>query len=367
MADIVIPSSHIYEMENPKILNNLIKNVSFVESTYVVSSADLYKANEFSTTQAHYTTYFSDWAIDGKFTRYRYAIVADYQTTKIFISSQHSLLYETLTPYLTITTSGNVVENIIEEKRKLSRKTMDYTIDESTIPKPFQLETTDFGKFCNTLIRTKMAYTLETVDLYSVYINITFLNSIESYLQTNHGYMTEDGMVWEEDFSNEKVDVNPIIIQKNLDVKSNYNSTTSETITVGSKGNSFKLYGNELLQSNTKKYKSASDETGEKIANFLSNKILSKYANGKECAVLLCSIGDYYDVNGQKQISASDNSFLPMTFKIGDNVIPYVFSSSGKDRPMSKNRDGTSKRFRVVGMKIFYDGAVWQEISLQER
>ena len=55
-----------------------------------------------------------------------------------------------------------------------------------------------------------------------------------------------------------------------------------------------------------------------------------------------------------------------MSFKMYDQVIPMVYGADGKDRPMSKNQDGSPKVFQVLGSKIYYDGAVWQELSLQE-
>lgn len=56
----------------------------------------------------------------------------------------------------------------------------------------------------------------------------------------------------------------------------------------------------------------------------------------------------------------------PMGFNISDIVIPMAFGADGQDRPMSLNQDGTPKTFQVVGVRVFYDGAVWQELSLQE-
>ena len=54
-----------------------------------------------------------------------------------------------------------------------------------------------------------------------------------------------------------------------------------------------------------------------------------------------------------------------MTFKIGDRVIPQIFTASG-DQPMSKNSDGTPKVFKVLGVNIINNGALWQELTLQE-
>lgn len=53
-------------------------------------------------------------------------------------------------------------------------------------------------------------------------------------------------------------------------------------------------------------------------------------------------------------------------FNIGDVVIPMVYGANGVDKPMSKYKDGTPKKFKVLGTRIFYDGAVWQELTLQE-
>ena len=100
---------------------------------------------------------------------------------------------------------------------------------------------------------------------------------------------------------------------------------------------------------------------------FIQNKYAqtqNSYKHGKETATIRCSISDYYD-NGEKSI-AIDNSTGKMSFDIGDQVIPMVYGADGKDRPMSTYKDGSSKVFEVLGVKKFYDGAVWQELSLQE-
>jgi hypothetical protein len=57
---------------------------------------------------------------------------------------------------------------------------------------------------------------------------------------------------------------------------------------------------------------------------------------------------------------------LKMSFDIGDIVIPMVFGVDGNDRPMSLYNNGNPKKFQVLGKKMFYDGAVWQGLSLQE-
>lgn len=82
---------------------------------------------------------------------------------------------------------------------------------------------------------------------------------------------------------------------------------------------------------------------------------------GKETATLLCDISDYYDESGEKVIDITTNK---MSFRLHDEVIPYVYGADGKDKPMSKKQDGSAKVFEVVGSNIIYDGAVWQEFDI---
>ena len=58
--------------------------------------------------------------------------------------------------------------------------------------------------------------------------------------------------------------------------------------------------------------------------------------------------------------------WVKMAFAQYDKVIPMVYGADGVDRPMSLKLDGSPKVFTVLGTKIFYDGAIFQEISLQE-
>lgn len=82
----------------------------------------------------------------------------------------------------------------------------------------------------------------------------------------------------------------------------------------------------------------------------ICQKIIENYKNGKETAVIRCSVTEDLSV-----------------FEIGDEVIPMVYGADGVDRPMSRYKDGTQKVFNVVGTKFIYDGAVWQELTLQEK
>lgn len=94
--------------------------------------------------------------------------------------------------------------------------------------------------------------------------------------------------------------------------------------------------------------------------------IADKYKKGKETATILCSISDYYDDNDNKVISVDDDEIGKMCFDIYDEVIPYKMDYRGQDVPMSRYQNGDPKVFKVLATKIYYDGAVWQELSLQE-
>jgi hypothetical protein len=94
------------------------------------------------------------------------------------------------------------------------------------------------------------------------------------------------------------------------------------------------------------------------------NKIVKTYNKGKQTAKILCSIGEYYDSDGKKVISTLTSE--KMSFNLYDEVVPMVKNSLGFDEPMSLNDDGNYNIFSVLGSKIYFDGAVWQELSLQE-
>jgi hypothetical protein len=129
------------------------------------------------------------------------------------------------------------------------------------------------------------------------------------------------------------------------------------SFTYGSGNKPLSLNGNELLQDNGK--------VGNKsLSQHLADNILQQYGNGKETATILCSISDYYDENDSKVISTQTSD--KMLFAIYDEVIPTIKNEYGKDVPLSLNSNDEAKTFLVLGTRVFYDGAVWQELSLQE-
>jgi hypothetical protein len=92
----------------------------------------------------------------------------------------------------------------------------------------------------------------------------------------------------------------------------------------------------------------------------------SKYSRGIISMELLCSIDNYYDYETNEVKISVDNNLLPMVFRKHDEVVPMFFNAEGNEVPLSLNKDGSPKKFLIVGTEKYYDGAVWQKISLQE-
>lgn len=120
----------------------------------------------------------------------------------------------------------------------------------------------------------------------------------------------------------------------------------------------FSIDNNELLQT-------SNVYSGQNAIQKAFGKTLSQYINGKETAVIRCSISEYKDEN--RIVKIDPKTSTKMMFAIGDEVIPMVYTANGIDRPMSIYKDGSKKVFRVVGMNPYYDGAVWQELTIQEK
>lgn len=62
----------------------------------------------------------------------------------------------------------------------------------------------------------------------------------------------------------------------------------------------------------------------------------------------------------------TEHDTLPSVFNLYDKVVPMVYTSEGTDKPMSTYTDGSPKVFQVVGNRLIYDGAVWQELTMIE-
>jgi hypothetical protein len=136
------------------------------------------------------------------------------------------------------------------------------------------------------------------------------------------------------------------------------NITNNETQVSSDSGDEvIKLSNNELLQSTN---------TPSPTDNSLYKKTVNEYLLGKETATIICSISDYYD-DVKELIISKDGTTKKMCFELYDEVCPMKMTIQGQDSPMSFKANGNAKTFVVLGSRIYYDGAIWQELSLQEK
>lgn len=136
--------------------------------------------------------------------------------------------------------------------------------------------------------------------------------------------------------------------------------------------NAFIIGENNELMQNAAYYKY---ETGkESVTTYLAENfktILDDYKNGKKKLHLLCDISNYYyydDSKPDKKGSiAISRDYTRLTFQEYDEVIPMIKKADGTSVPLDKNEDGTPMVFVVLSVRVFYDGAVWQELTLQQK
>lgn len=75
---------------------------------------------------------------------------------------------------------------------------------------------------------------------------------------------------------------------------------------------------------------------------------------------------EYIGTTNWKLVIDPQTGMRPLTFQIGDMVIPYIMGADGNDKPMSFYSDKTPKWFKVIGKGIIADGQIMQELTLQE-
>jgi hypothetical protein len=149
------------------------------------------------------------------------------------------------------------------------------------------------------------------------------------------------------------------LISLKIQLEGEYIETNDVSYKYGEEGSidNFSIYGGDFVQS-------TNYLDGQKDKNY-SESILSNYVNawkdGKETATLSCSIGDYYDDYGDKVIFETGDKVI---FETNDQVIPFYSSPQG-EIPISMSND-MPKVFYVLKSRVYYDGVVRQELSLQE-
>ena len=205
--------------------------------------------------------------------------------------------------------------------------------------------------------------TIDNIDYYK--LDLKVLCGVEYDILAGHGFYFRDETNSAEIWGMKGVNYKYVSKQIEITVYGNTIGIDLVDKTVYINGETQKkvhsIDGNELMQ--TTNYIKDTYGNANAIEKMYGDTQLA-YSRGKETATIRCSISDYYEENGEKAISI-DKSTGRMSFKLYDQVIPMVYTNDG-DVPMSLCKDGTPKVFQVLGSKIYYDGAVWQELSLQE-
>ena len=351
---IIIPSKNIYQKDNKKIIDNAIANVSFNESIYNRNIIEMYSQANASnlSTKSHTQTYIGEWGTGGEAKRVRFELDCIYHLYTFTATASEAIRDDEIRLLSYITTQGNTQEENFDNYEYLVKnQDVDYTIENIPLPIPASTDYSEIAQFCNEKIKEKLVFEFENVTDYRASVALSYLKSVNVYLVEE----TLLNGVWGSTTRNH-IAVDPSVTVLALSLFLNYSQTTQTAKTIGRTGLTHALSDNELLQNKTL-------VNGKKASEFISNAILTSYKNGKETATLLCDISNYYDENGNKVISIDGEN---MSFRLYDEVIPMVFNYDGQDIPMSKRKDGSTKTFIVVGSNIFYDGAVWQELSLQE-
>lgn len=385
---IIIPSKHIYEIKNNKIIENRINKVEvnatqvkpFNEFDTVVYSENV-DINQNSIVESEETPRL---AIDTQLgaNAYHYAYVyfrneVKYLKHTITLPKVSNNKRVTTLKKVEVSVFGNVTTakttgqmlvssnlnftlgSINQTARNEKEKTFDWELPETFtstyngIPRANASVTGYSDESSYSFTETDNTYEIELTTLVS-YTKETLLGN--GQVKPVDGYNTS--VAGEGEYAYYEP------IQLRISV---YGNTTGieldETNLVFGQGEKtdFSVSNNELLQtSNYRKFVDIPNSIEYNIGN-----TMTEYSRGKECATILCSISDYYNEQGLKAIDITDEQ--SMLFKEFDEVTPYIYNARGKDEPMSVNKENVPKTFVVVGVEPFYDGAVWQRLYLVER
>lgn len=403
---IKIPSSNIYEIKHSPIRNNIIDNVeigekkcqlvtgyhdivynnNFASPTTKTNTTDLYKSLTFITGENYYIAvqqgtlelgYTLNLNISFPRNQNKKRITSIYD--KVDKQGRTNIGYTINYEQKTYDTNGNITLTL-----KTSNKTISTTNITRTTPTNIEIangsgiisdddyviyteeleanissgKTITYKTTCSLKNQSTIPTATVTLneDTYTVTLNV--LSYIrKEYLRIGKFY------TWL-DYQNDKTLTYDMkgkgeeLIPKSIDITI-YGDTINLNIEdivekINNKDNRYSIDANELIQT----------------TNIVSpknsyNDLIDNYKDGKETAVIRCSISDYKDDSGVKVIDITTAD--KMCFEIGDEVIPMVYTANGVDMPMSTNRAGNAKVFIVIGKKPYYDGAVWQELTIQEK
>lgn len=409
---ILIPSKNIYEKQNPKVSDNVIERIE-------VGAVEVVPNNEYETpvynesiTSVSYTTKESHNSTYKKYTYDEEDSAAEYEDyigiyagitakyTNIDISipklSNNKLISNLLLKkdneskiginlicevrHYSVTADYDTATNTISNIQKTENEEKRETKNIVNIQEIFSKQNGEKGYLYFSKSEKKYGVSGGTV---SIETNIKDNNNILTigYTDENDSYEIKglnilsgatglglSGHSGDYDYillTGDEVDYTPIQVEITIYGNKIGIDLTDKTVYIPETDKTSKkvhsVDGNELMQ--TSNYYQSTD-TNAITRAFTETQ--TDYAKGNETATIRCSISDYYDFNSGDKVLSIDNSTGKMSFKMYDRVIPMVYGADGKDRPMSSYQDGKGKVFQVLGSKIYYDGAVWQELSLQE-
>lgn len=350
---IIIPSDKIYSKNNDKILNNKIKGVTYTDINYSVRDTEITTFGQLSDFNRQQTVYKEgNWVYNG--TKRKKVIFN--ATTRGYQGQKTVDANTTLNNYSlsSLWVSGSMTWTNNSGWSDFSipmTKQDDFT--GIILPNPEAGE-----EILSTFVQIA-SYHLMDVTSFSGLIDSNYYDMI--YIQSPTKITlqtTEEELIngtWQ-DLTTETIFEDSISAPTDVKV---FQTVADSNTTIKYNGDeaNYTLDQNDFLLSDTK-------INGVSIGQYISDKVIEKYANGKETAEIVCSISDYYDISGAEIISVSKEG-LKFHFDIYDEVLPLIHTPNG-EVPMSITADGLAKTFYVLGMEIYYDGAVWQKLHLQE-
>lgn len=165
--------------------------------------------------------------------------------------------------------------------------------------------------------------------------------------------------------------IDEYILQEVVSIEGQYyekgdNTTAVYDDSITAAQNILKLPSNELVQGDNAYGLRIDAVNAVNYSDKFVAEVFDRYKNGKETATLLCSVGKYYDLDGNLVVDAEneDSSIAPLLKKY-DIVVPYVMTSQG-EAPLSTDASGNPKQFQIIGVNISYNGIPRQEIVIQE-
>ena len=339
---VIIPSKNIYSIENSKISKNSIKYVenSFYNSKIISKSAyessiDPAPWRSFGYVVDSFKVYDSDYGED-ELINNNYMIPFSINADSVIPSTMSVTLDLNLeigvdrghTSY-----PVSFFENgISTENESITIKYQEFTSETKNVLVSFPYY--------------KVGTALQEDGSASAYLNlfVFWKNSNDKPNTLQNNVRLRLGIPSGTTFYVDGVKFTALVTSAKITLKSSSLDLSETTKKIGENNkNGFSIEAFEFNQDSTLYEKEIASEN-------IARNIIYNYKNGKETAVIRCSVPEDLSV-----------------FEIGDEVIPMVYGADGVDRPMSRYKDGTQKVFNVVGTKFIYDGAVWQELTLQEK